>query len=141
MNVVVAGALNESAIFYVQLVVTADAGTNIAFSDSSQAGTVRAGTTKTLDVPPSNVTLRATPSLFVFSFASWQGAGVANPKSHSLVLAVDSPSAVTARSSYDYARVLVLILLAAGLALGLLSGSLWIRRWRRKDDQRDFAPG
>jgi len=141
LDVVVAGPLNESATFYVQLVITADAGTNIAYSYPSQTGTVQAGTTKTLYVPPSNVTLRATPSLFVFSFASWQGAGIANPKNHSVVLAVDSPTTVTGKSSYDYAAVLVLLSSSAALVLNLLSGSLWIRRRRRKENLRDLASG
>jgi hypothetical protein len=139
IDVVVAGPFNESATFYVQLVITADAGTNIAFSYPSQTGTVQAGTTKTLDVPPSNVTLRATPSFFVYSFASWQGAGIANPKSHSLVLAVDSPTALTGKSSYDSAGVLVLLSSSAALVLNLLAGSLWIRGRRRKESLRDLA--
>jgi len=141
IDVVVAGPLNESATFYVQLVITADAGTNVAFSYPSQTGTVQAGTTKTLYVPPSDVTLRATPSFFVYSFASWQGASIANPKNHSLVLAVDSPAAVTGKSTYDYAGVLVLLSLSAALVLNLLAGSLWIRGRRRKENVRDLASG
>jgi len=142
IDVVVEGPLNESATFYVKLVVTAGAGVNIAFSDPSQTGTVQAGTVKTLYVPPSsNVTLRATPSLFVYSFASWQGAGVANPKIPSLVLAVDSPSAVTAKSSYDNAGVSVLASAAAALVVNVLMGSLWIRGRRRREGIRGFNSG
>jgi hypothetical protein len=142
IDVVVVGPFNESATFYVQLVITADAGTNIAFSYPSQTGTVQAGMTKTIDVPPSNVTLRATPSFFVYSFASWQGAGIANPKNRSLVLAVDSPATVTGKSSYDYPAVLVLLALSAALVLGVIAASLWVRgrRGKGEDDVRDLAP-
>ena len=141
IDVVVAGPLDESATFYVQLAITAGAGTNIAFSYPSETGTVQAGTTKILYLPPSNVTLRATPSFFVYSFASWQGAGVASSKTPSLVLAVDSPSTVTGRSSYDNAGVLVLASAAAALVINVMVGSLWIRGRRRRDDLRGFHPG
>jgi hypothetical protein len=145
INVVVAGPLNENATFYVQLVITADAGTNIAFSYPSHTGTVQAGTTKTLDIPPSNVTLHGSPSFFVYSFASWQGADVANAKKPSLVLAVDSPSAVTGTSSYNRAGLLVLTSSVAAFILNILSASLWIRGRRGKDSLRgllraDFFP-
>ena len=145
LDVVVDGPINESATFYIQLMITADAGTNIAFSYPSQAGTVQAGTTKTIDVPPSNVTLRATPSFFIYSFALWQGMGIANPKTLSLILTVDSPTAVTGKSSYDYPAVLVLLALSAALILGVIAGSLWIRDRRRKEEEegdvRKLAPG
>jgi len=140
LDVVLAGPVNESATFYVQLAITAGPGTNIAFSYPSKNGTVQAGTTEVLDVPPSNVTLQATPSFFVFSFSSWQGTGVANAKTPSVVLAVYSPSAVAAKSSYDYAGVLVLAAAAVALALGVLAGSLWVRGRRRKEYLRGFTP-
>jgi Divergent InlB B-repeat domain len=141
IDVVVAGPLSENATFYVQLVITAAAGTNIAFSYPSQAGTVQAGSTKTVHVPPSaNVTLRASPSFFIYSFASWHGASVANAKTSSLVLAVDSPGAVVGTSSYNPAGVLVLASGAAALILNAISGSLWIRGRRRKESLRGFTP-
>jgi uncharacterized repeat protein (TIGR02543 family) len=141
LNVVVDGSLNEDATFYVQLAITADPGTNIAFSSPSQTGTVQAGTTKILDIPPSNVTLRAAPSFFVYSFASWQGAGVANVKTPSLVLAVDSPTTVAGTSSYDNRGVLVLVTAAAAVAINVLAGSLWLRGRRKKNSLSGFHSG
>jgi len=138
IDVVVAGPLNENATFYVQLAITADAGTNIAFSYASHAGTVQAGMTETLDIPPSNVTLRAAPSFFVYSFTSWQGAGDANAKKPSLVLAVDSPTTVAGKSSYDYAGVLVLASGVAALVLNVVVGSQWIRGRRGRENPRGF---
>jgi hypothetical protein len=140
IDVVVAGPLNEKATFYVKLAITADAGTNIAFSYPSQTGTVQAGTTKTLYIPSSNVTLRATPSFFIFSFASWQGASGATARSP-LVLVVDSPSAVTGTSSYNYAGVLVLASAAAALLINILGGLLWIRGRRNRKRFGGFTPG
>jgi hypothetical protein len=142
MDVVVTGPLDESATFYVELAITAGAGANIAFSYPSATGTVQAGTTKTVAVPPAtNVTLRATPSSFLYSFVSWRGAGVVNPRAPSLVLAVDSPSAVTGRSSYDYAAILVLASAVAALAVNAMAGSLWIRGRRDRDGLRGSTPG
>jgi len=141
IDIVLTGPLNENATFYVQLAITAGAGTNIAYSYPSQTGTVQAGTTKLLDIPPSNVTLSAAPSFFVYSFASWQGAGIANPQKPALVLDVNSPSAVTAKASYDYPGVLVLASAAAALVINMLVGSLWFRARRRKESLRGFHPG
>ena len=138
IDVTVAGPLSENATFYAQLTISADGGTNIAFSYGSETGTVQAGTTKTLYVPPSsNVTLRASPSIFVYSFASWQGAGLANTTKPLLALVVDSPSAVTGTSSYNY---LVVIGGAAAAVVIILAGSLWVRSRPRRERLGGFVP-
>jgi hypothetical protein len=137
IGVAVMGPLNESATFYVQLAIAADAGTNIAFSYGSATGTVQAGTTTTLYVPPSsNVTLRATPSVFVYSFAMWKGEGTGATKP-SLALVVDSPSAVTGTSSYNYPVVLGATIAAAIIILAV---SLLIRNRRRREPLSGFTP-
>jgi hypothetical protein len=46
IDVELSGAVNETAIFYVQLSISADANTNLAYSYASEAGTVQAGSTK-----------------------------------------------------------------------------------------------
>jgi Divergent InlB B-repeat domain len=131
ISVVVSGPLSENATFYVKLAIAADAGTNIAFSYSSGAGTVQAGTTKTIYVPPSSsVTLRAAPSLFVYSFASWKGTGIASSTKPSLALVVDSPSAVTGTSTYNLPVVLGA---AFAAAIIILAVSLLIRDRRRRE--------
>lgn len=131
IDVTVTEPLSENATFYVQLVISADSGTNVAYSYGSQSATVQAGTTKTLYVPPSsNVTLRASPSLFVYSFASWKGAGLSRETKPSLAVVVDSPTAVRGTSSPDYPVVLGLALVAA--AILILSISLWTRNRRRR---------
>jgi len=118
VDLTVTGPLSENATFYVQLAVAADAGTNIAFSYGSQTGTVQAGTTKTLYVPPSsNVTLRASPSLFAYSFASWKGTGLSSANKPSLALVIDSPSVVKGTSSYNYPVVLGAAAAAASILL------------------------
>ena len=138
VSVVVTGPLSENATFYVQLAIAADGGTNVAYSYSSGSGTVHAGTTKTLYVPPSsNVTLRASPSLFVYSFASWQGAGLAKPAKPSVALVVTSPSAVTGTSSLDYPLISAI---AAAAVLVVLAGSLLIRNRRRRESGWAFPP-
>ena len=138
VSVTVTGPLSENATFYAQLAIAADAGTNIAYSYSSGSGTVQAGTNKTLYVPPSsNVTLRATPSLFVYSFASWQGAGIARAARPSVALVVVSPTAVTGTSSLDYPVILAIV---AAAAIIVLVASLLIRNKRRRESGWAFPP-
>jgi hypothetical protein len=130
----VQGPLKETATFYVQLMITADKGTNIGYSYGSQSGTVGAGTSKLLAVPPSNVTLQASSSLFIYSFAHWQGPGPAQVKGSSMVLSVDSPTAVAATSTYDYAGVFVLVSGAAAIAINATVGSMAMRnRWKKSN--------
>ncbi len=138
IDVVVTGPLQENATFYVQLAITADGGTNIAFSYPAHNGTVQAGTTEIIDIPPSNVTLRAAPSFFVYSFTSWQGTTVADAKKPSMVLVVDSPKTVAGKSTYNYAGVLVLASGAVALVLNVVVGSLWIRGRRGREGTPKF---
>lgn len=133
------GSLSENATFYPGLAVAADAGTSVAYSYGSTTGTVQAGTTNTLYVPPStNVTLRATPSLFVYSFASWKGAGLAKATKPSLALVVDSPSAVAGTSSYNYPVILGAAVVAAIVIV--LAVSLLVRSRRRREQISGFSP-
>jgi hypothetical protein len=133
LDVTVMGPLSENATFYVQLSIAAGAGLDIGFSYGSDAGTVQSGTVQTLYVPPSsNVTLRATPSDLVYSFASWQGTGLAkNATRPSLALVVDSPTAVTGTSSYNLPVVLGGAATAAVIIL-IVAGSLLIRSRRSR---------
>ncbi|HUI00428.1 MAG TPA: hypothetical protein VLX56_02220 [Nitrososphaerales archaeon] len=129
------GPLNESAVFYVQLSISADAKTNVAYSSPSGSGTVHAGSTQVVYVPPSaNVTLQATPSLFLYSFGSWQGGPASKPTTS---VVVDSPSAVSATSSYSY-----LVLASMGtLVLGIVAAlvSVLARDRRRRADMGPFV--
>jgi len=137
-DVTVTGPLTENATFYVQLAIAADAGTDVAYSFGSQSGTVSAGITKTLYVPPSsNVTLRASPSLFVYSFASWKGAGLTRETKPSLAVVVDSPTAVTGTSSPNFPVVLGAAAVAAVILI--LAISLWTRN-RRSRSYGAFYP-
>ncbi|MGH9919618.1 MAG: hypothetical protein ACRD6W_12240, partial [Nitrososphaerales archaeon] len=139
IEVAVTGPLSENATFYPQLAISADGETDIAYSYGSSTGTVQAGTTKTLYVPPStNVTLRATPSLFVYSFASWRGTGLTKATSPSLSLLVDSPSAITGISSFDYPVVLGAV--AVAVVIIILAVSLVVRSRRRREQTYGFSP-
>ncbi len=139
IDATVTGPLNESATFYPQLAISAGGGTDITFSYGSSTGTVQAGTTKTLYVPPStNVTLRATPSLFLYSFASWQGAGLSKATKPSLSLVVGSPVALSGTSSYSYPAVLGLAVVAAVVAI--IAVSLLVRSRRRRAEIYGFSP-
>jgi hypothetical protein len=145
IDVAVDAPLSEKATFFVQLTIAADSGTSIAYSfgpvealgRAHVAGTVPAGTTETVYVPPSaNVTLRAVPSL-LYSFASWKGAGPSGATEPSLMLVVDSPGAVTGTSSYNYP----VIIGGAAALIVVLAASVWIRGRRRGDRLGSFNPG
>ncbi len=139
IEVTVAGPFSENATFYVQLSIAADQGTNIDLSYGSAAGTVQAGSTKTIYLPPSaNVTLRASPSFFVYSFASWKGTGLVNATRPSLSFVIGTPRAVTGTSSYSFP---VLLGIAAAAAIVILAGSLWIRGRRKGASLGAFTPG
>jgi len=139
VDVTVTGPLTENATFYPQLTISADGGTNIAFSYGSTTGTVNTGATKTLYVPPStNVTLRASPSLFIYSFASWQASGHARETKPSLALVVDSPSAVTATSSFSIPVILGVGAVAAVIII--LAVSLLVRSRRQREQSYVFSP-
>lgn len=84
------------------------------------------------------MTLRATPSLFVYSFASWQGPGLTKATKPSLALVVDSPREVTATSSYSYLVVLGVGAVAAIIII--LALSLLIHSRRKSESQSAFAP-
>ena len=139
LDVTVMGPLSENATFYVELSIAADQGTNVAFSYGSGAGTVEAGSSKVVYLPPSaNVALRASPSLFVYSFASWKGAGLANATRPSLSFAIDAPGEITGTSSYNYP---VLFGIAALGAVVVLAGLLWSRNTRKGANLGSFTPG
>jgi hypothetical protein len=151
----VTGPVTENATFYVQLTVTADSRTDIAYSFnpdaaclaflkvifgscSVESGSVQAGTSKTLYIPPgSNVTLTESPSLFVYSFGSWQGTGIVKATKPSLALVVDSPSSVTGTASYNYPVILGVVVT---VALLILVASLSIRSRRKKNSDWAFPP-
>jgi hypothetical protein len=145
LKVVLSEPVDEEAIFYVQLSISADAGTTISFSSSGSTtnGSVHAGSTDIVVVPPSSeVTLRASPSLFVYSFSSWKGtAGLANATRPSTSLVVTAPAAIMATSSFDYPVLLGLGATAGVLIIIAVGGSLWLRsrRRRRPDGETDAA--
>ncbi|MGH9919208.1 MAG: hypothetical protein ACRD6W_10140, partial [Nitrososphaerales archaeon] len=132
--------LSENATFYVQLVITPDVGTNVAYSYGSVTGLVGAGNASFLYVPPaSNVTLRASPATFIYSFASWRGTGMTNSTKPTSSIVVDGPSVVTNASSYN---VPVLLALAIAPIVGILIAGLWFRSYRRKRAaSQGFSPG
>ncbi len=138
IDVAVMGPLTEKAAFYVQLAIEADRGTSITYSYGSETGGVQAGTTKTIYVPPSsNVTLRASPSIFVYSFASWEGNGILSDSKPLLSLAVDSPTAVIGTSAYNFP---VILIGAVAILVVVLAGSVWIRGRGGRNNLTAFSP-
>lgn len=85
------------------------------------------------------MTLKESPSLFLYSFSAWSGTGVSKATNPSLALVVGSPTAVTGTSSYNLTVLLGSI--AAAAVVLILTGALWIRTRRRRADLEGFIPG
>jgi hypothetical protein len=136
----VSSPLTENATFYVQLAIAADAGESISYKTNSETGTVQPGTTKTLYLPPAaRVTLNATPSAFVYTFNSWQGAALPNSTRPSVGLVVNSPTRVTGTSTFSYVGAVAV--LAAAITIVLVA-SLFIRgRRRSRLHTYEYSPG
>ncbi len=135
---IVGGPFSLNATFYAGLSISADKGTNIAYSYGSESGTVQAGTDKTVYVAPSSsVSFKATPSDFLHSFASWKGTGLANATKPSLALTVNQPTSIAGTSTYN---LIVLVGGLAGAAVILaLSGFLWIRNKQNRANPGGYA--
>jgi hypothetical protein len=141
IQVAMTAPLSEEAIFYTQLSIVASSGTNVAFSYGSEAGTANAGSTKVVYVPPStDVILRASPSFFIYSFASWKGTDLVNATKPSLSFVANTPIEVTATSSYNYLVLLGVAIMATVIVILLFGGSLWVRSQRKKSSSEAFTP-
>jgi hypothetical protein len=118
--------VNETAIFYLGLNIVAGSSASVTFSYGATAGTVPAGKASVIYVPPSsNVTLTAEPTSFAYSFDGWTGASTSTAST--VVLGVNEPQTMIARSGYDYLNiggiVVAIIILAVGITLALVRRS------------------
>jgi hypothetical protein len=116
---------NETAVFYPGVTIDAIGPVSVSYHDGSSSGSVAAGTTTEVYVPPSSVlslTASSAPLLTVFS--GWSGASNSSGTTTSLV--VGGPATIRSNSAYDYAG----IILAVGIALIAAAATLWLARKR-----------
>ena len=116
------GPVNETALFYPGLTVTADRGGTVVYSYGGSAGTVASGSATIYAPVGTEVTLTARPSSLLFVFSGWGGGG----KGASETLRLTAPAAAEAHFGYNYDA-----LLAVAAALALAAGALLVWRMRR----------
>ena len=108
------GPISEAAAYYPGLTIVARPGGSVSFSYGSVSGTVRAGTSVTIFVPPgTTVALSATPSSLADGFGGWAGAEPSGSSSSSI--RVEGPAVVTASfgANVGFVGVILAIVLAA----------------------------
>ncbi len=116
------GPVTETAVFYVGLTLTASSGGSLQYAYGGSSGSVPAGSSETLYVPPgTNVTVNAAPSWF-YQFDAWSGdesasaptlrVSVTSPQSVSAVFGISLYSKMDSVFGIVLAVVAVLLLLA-----------------------------
>jgi hypothetical protein len=111
------GPANETATFYPGVTVTSNGPVSLAYSDGSNSGTISAGTSAVIYVPPnSTMSLKESSTPFFYSFSGWSGASSASESSISL--AVSGPESLTADSSYNYAAIAIVVAAVVLITLG-----------------------
>jgi hypothetical protein len=80
---------------------------------------VSAGTRTVVHVPPnSTLSLTASPAPFLYSFTGWSGATTSS--SPGVSFSVNGPEAVTAKSSYSYTDIAIILAVAILIILGVI---------------------
>jgi hypothetical protein len=110
---------NETAVFYPGVSIRTEGPSAVSYSDGLASGTVAAGTTEVVYVPPSSILKVIGSSIPLFTqFEGWKGASNATGTSTSFV--VEAPGVITSESGYDYlgigAFALVVVLIAVASA-------------------------
>ena len=126
LDLTVEGVFADNATFFPGLTLAADPRTVITYSCGGAAATcpppgTLSGTTKTFYLPPgTQVSLRAHPNSFIYSFASWMGSA-GESRTPSFSLSVDTPQTMSAASSYNIQVLagLFVVALAAVVAVAL----------------------
>jgi hypothetical protein len=118
----VSGPVNETAIFFPGLHISADKQGSVAYSYGTISGTVPAGTNTTIYPPPGrNVTLIAMPNTVETKFDGWTGEVVGPQLPSALAnnlqawVSIDLPSVVHATFATDYTDIRTFAVAAIGI--------------------------
>lgn len=106
ISVIFSDPINESAVFYPGLTMTAGNGGSVSYSAGTavSAGIVQGSTTSTVYVPPgTTVTLRESPSSFLYESTGWTGGATGTNGTISVTL--NAPTTVKADFSYNYVNI------------------------------------
>ncbi len=131
ISVQVTGPVDETAVFYAGLVLTAPSSALVTYSvpnpiaGEAVQGTVEPGTTKSVYVPPSSEILLATsPTSFLYSSA-WRVPG--SSSSSTIAIEIFEPSSIAPVSSFDYSN-LAIVAGALALVVAIIAAVLALRR-------------
>ena len=115
----------ETATFYPGVTIYVRGPSSVSYSDGSVSGTVPAGSTGVVYVPPaSELSLTGSSIPFWTSFSGWSGA--TNATSSSITIPVNGPVTINATSGYNILGIGGFLLV---LAIGVVTASLlWGRR-------------
>jgi len=103
-SIVVNAPLVEAATFYPGLTITASSEIAVSYSYGSMAGSISAGTSKTIFAPQgTNITLTASPTFFIYSFGGWNGATTSGDSTIYMIL--DSPLSLMTSYSFNYLNI------------------------------------
>jgi hypothetical protein len=117
---------NETAVFYPGVVIDATGPDSVSYNDGPSSGSLAGGSSTRVYVPPSSVlSLTASNSAPLTTFAGWSGVGNSSGTTASLL--VNGPATVTSESGYNFGG----IILALGIALVAIAATLALirKRW------------
>lgn len=99
----------EVAAFYPSVTIIASGPSSVSYKDGSVSGTVSAGATEVLSVPPgSALTLTGSSLPLLTSFSGWHGAS--NSTTESVTLQVSGPVTLNGSSAYNIPGIVGLLL-------------------------------
>ena len=117
-TVIMNSPVNETAMFYPILTVTSSPSGSVYYTSDLVSGSVPAGTTKTIELPPgTNLTLRSVPSNVYDSFRGWSGS--VNGSVEQMSLVVNSPQSI--KASFGFAYDTVSGFAAIAVAMGIVA--------------------
>jgi hypothetical protein len=131
-STVVGAPLVETATFYPGLTITASSGISVSYTYGATSGFIPEGTSQTIFAPQgTNITLTASPTLFIYSFSGWTGSTISSESTISVVL--NSPLSLTANCSFNYVNIGIL---SAVVTAAVIVLTLTIRRVRGGSHRR-----
>ena len=136
LQVTVSGPVNETAVVYAGLTISADSFGSVSYQSSGAQGTVGPGSTDTVYLPPGSlVQFRESPLSPFNVFNSWSGTGALNGTAP--ITSVSAPLTVSASFGLNYLYVGV----AAAVAVAVVAGALLVRRRRAGSDEGEDEEG
>jgi hypothetical protein len=104
--------ITETPIFDPSVTIESSNGGSISYAYAASTGMVSGGSISTISVAPnSTISLSATPSSFLYSFAGWSGFNTG--KSSEVAVVVDSPLTMTSTFSFNYTIALIIAVVTA----------------------------